>query len=64
MFEMKEGKEGEEENVIITGFLDLSPLKVSMSSSPSPSSSSFSFSASELRDRIDSLAVNLTPMEG
>ena len=63
MFEMKEGKEGEEENVIITGFLDLSPLKVSMSSSPSPSSS-FSFSASELRDRIDSLAVNLTPMEG
>ena len=70
VFEVKEGKEGDEENTLITAYLDLAPLSVNMKSVPSsslsssPSPSSFSFSLSELIDRIDSLAVNLTPMEG
>jgi hypothetical protein len=68
VFEVKEGKEGDEENTLITAYLDLAPLSVNMksvtSSSLSSSPSSFSFSLSELIERIDSLALNLTPMEG
>lgn len=68
VFEVKEGKEGDEENTLITAYLDLAPLSVNMKSVPSSSlsssPSSFSFSLSELIERIDSLAVNLTSMEG
>jgi hypothetical protein len=60
VFEMNQGEEGDEDNTVITAYLDLAPLSVNMKSTPS---SSFSFSSSELRDRIENLAVNLMPME-